>query len=392
MQKLNIAIVCDPLTYLTSGSMVSTWRFAECLKQRGHNVIFIAANDKKDMEHVSWCRGFRVFRFFSFALPGSNAQYIMSFPGVKQLRKIFADEKINIVHIIDPTWAAIRSIKAARKLGLKVVSHSHMQPENMSFQLPKIMRGRVFDSLVYKFMIWVYRKVDAVICPTKFAENMLRRYDKDIKIFVISNGVDLSRFRPMGSSRFMEKYSLPKSNKRLLYVGRLHNEKSVRTLIEAMPHILSRHKNTDLCIVGTGHLREALEAKAKELGVESNVKFLGRIPDEELAMAYNSCDIFVLPSIAELEGMVVLEAMACGKPIIISDSKASAASDFVRNNGFIFRLQNPEDLAEKALIILKDEKLMKKMGAQSLKQAREYDIEKSADKLEKVYESVLASG
>ncbi len=106
-------------------------------------------------------------------------------------------------------------------------------------------------------------------------------------------------------------------------------------------------------------------------------------------MAYNAADIYVMPSLVELEGMTVLEAMACRKPLIISDSKLSASSGFVDGNGLIFKLQNAQDLAEKELILLKNEKMRKNMAQESYKKVKKYDLKRSIDKLELLYYKVL---
>jgi len=390
MKKLNIAIICDPITHLTAGSIVSTLRFAERLKKRGHKIIFIAAKDKEKRD-ISFYEGFKIYRFFSIALPGSKGQYLISFPKVKAIKHILNEEKIDLVHVIDPTPAAILCVKAAKSLGIKVVAHSHTQPENLCMQLPKFVQSKSLNNLIYNYIVWIYRKVDAVICPSKFAERMLYKFDKNLKTYVISNGVDLSRFKKVDYKKLSDSGKSSSKEKLILYVGRLHMEKSVHTLIESMPYILKKLKNVCLDIVGAGHLQEDLKNLAKDLGILDKITFTGKISDKDLLKEYNNCDLFVLPSIAELEGMVVLEAMACGKPILISDSKLSASSDFVNGNGLVFKLQNPKDLAEKALIILTNERKIKKMAAESYRQIQGYDINKSVDKLENLYYKVLNS-
>jgi len=109
-------------------------------------------------------------------------------------------------------------------------------------------------------------------------------------------------------------------------------------------------------------------------------------------LAYNASDIFVLPSIAELEGMAVLEAMACGKPIIIANSKESASRFFVEDNGFLFETLNHKDLAEQVLKLITDADLRRKMGKVSLEKVKNYDINKSVELLEEVYYSALKNG
>jgi glycosyltransferase involved in cell wall biosynthesis len=188
---------------------------------------------------------------------------------------------------------------------------------------------------------------------------------------------------------FYKRFNIPTGAVKLLFVGRLFPEKSVHTLIAAMPHILAKHKNTHLMIVGGGHLRQKLEKLADQLGVSAHVTFLGLVSEEDKILAYNAADIFVMPSLAELEGMAVLEAMACGKPIIISDSRMSASRYFVDGNGFLFKTEDHLDLSHQALKLITDADLRQKLGAKSYEKSRHYDIHKSVDKLEEVYYSAL---
>ena len=128
-----------------------------------------------------------------------------------------------------------------------------------------------------------------------------------------------------------------------------------------------------------------METLAHELGVSEYITFLGLVSEEDKIHAYNASDIFVLPSLAELEGMVVLEAMACGKSILIADSPMSASRYFVDGNGFLFAHKNPEHLAEQALQLILDENLRKTMGKKSLENSKNFDIMKSVEQLEDVY-------
>jgi glycosyltransferase involved in cell wall biosynthesis len=142
-------------------------------------------------------------------------------------------------------------------------------------------------------------------------------------------------------------------------------------------------------IVGAGHLRTKLEKLTADLKMKKHLTFLGLVSEEDKIHAYNASDIFILPSIAELEGMVVLEAMACGKPIIVSDAPMSASRYFVNGNGFLFKTKNPQDLAQQVLKLITDENLRQKMGKVSFEKIQQYDIHKSIELLEKVYYSAL---
>lgn len=389
-KKLNIAMICDPIGSNKSGVVVSTLRFAKLLRERGHGVIFIGARSKEHKTH-SEHDGSKAYRFRSLPVPKSGG-WNLAFPTVKELKKIFKEEKIDVVHIILPMSGSVMAIKAARSLGIKIVAHSHSQPENLFMDAPKFIQPTL-NNLWNKYLMWTYGKAEALIYPSEMARGLLDKLSKkNQKSHVVSNGINMEEFKPVSDDTigdFHTRFNIPENSIKLLFVGRLFPEKSVDTIVKAIPHIIKKHPNTHAMIVGAGHLREKLEKLAEDLGVKKFVTFLGLVSEEDKVLAYNSSDIFVLPSLAELEGMVVLEAMACGKPIIISDSEMSASRFFVDGNGFLFETKNHQDLAEKASLLIGDKNLREKMGAVSLEKSKNYDIQRSADKLEEIYYNVL---
>lgn len=388
MRKLNILNICDAIIHQAGGAFISPFRFASILKKRGHHVVFLAAKYPGTKE-IDYYDGIKIYRFRSFPLPKFEKLIRISFPKTKEIDEIIEKEKIDIIHIMVPTPAALSSLKSAKKHGLKVVSHSHTQPENILIHLPKFLQNKFVCNLIYSYLGSIYNRTETTICPSKFSEKLLLENNIKSNTEVISNGVDISKFKKINPAPFIKKYKLNPKHKRVLFVGRMHPEKSVETLVKSIPYIIKEFDNFHIDIVGRGYLLDSLKALAKKLGVLDRITFFGKVSDKDLLFAYNACDVFVLPSLAELEGMVVLEAMACGKPIIIANSKQSASIYFVDKNGLLFESGNEKDLANKILKLLKNDKLRKKMGENSYKMSKEYDINKSVDKLEKVYCVVL---
>jgi glycosyltransferase involved in cell wall biosynthesis len=386
-QKLNIAMVCDPIGNNKSGVVVSTLRFGKLLQERGHHVIFIGARNKEHKENT-YHNGVKTYYFRSLPVPKSNG-WNLAFPTVAELKKVFTEEKIDIVHILLPMSGAVIATRAARALGIKIVAHSHSQPENLFMDMPNIIRPTL-NNLWNKYLVWVYGKAESLIYPSGLAHSLLHKLSKKNQPWaVISNGINLEHFQPTEIGDFYKRFNIPSDQIKLLFVGRLFPEKSVETLIKAIPHIIQEYKNTHLMIVGAGHLRSRLEKLTRRLGVEKHITFLGLVSEEDKILAYNASDIFILPSLAELEGMVVLEAMACGKPIIISDAPMSAARYFVNGNGFLFKTQDHKDLSVQVLKLITDADLRKRLGQVSFEKSKNYDIQKSVDLLEAVYYRAL---
>lgn len=388
-RKLNIAIVCDPINEYVAGSFVSTLRFAELLKKRGNKIIFIAAKSPKNNNGHDYYKGIKAYRFPSLLLPKSEKQLYISFPRESQIKKILIDEKIDILHNIIPTPSSAIATRAAQDLNIKIVTHSHSQPENLFLHFPKIMPKEALNKAYYKFMYWLYNKADAIVYPTEFAKKLFPDISKKLKTEVISNGVDVNRFKKKEASEFFKKFNLDKSNKHVLFVGRFHPEKSIDTLIKATPIIIKKFPKAHVILVGFGHQEEKMKKLAKDLQVEYAITFCGKVSDDDLVLAYNVADVFVLPSLAELEGMVVLEAMACGKPILIANAKDSASTFFVDGNGYLFEAEDHKDLAEKTVQILSDDKMREEMSKKSYQSSLKFDINRSVDKLLDLYYSLL---
>lgn len=392
MKKMNIAIVCDAISFV-GGTSVATLQLSEQLSKKGHNVTIISSKYPEDPDFE--VRGsIKIYRLPAFPVMPSNKALFLAFPNRKELKKIFAREKTELVHFMFPatflTWSAI---KTAELLGLKITIQSNVQPEAWMVYLPKVLSGRQISRQIVKFAYYclmrLYKKANAMICPSKFSKEILERIGLKNKMYVISNGVDTSKFRKLNPGRCCEKFNLSTKTVKFLYVGRLDHEKNVSLLINAAQHIKKHFENFEICVVGTGLEETVLKDLTVLLGLQKEVKFLGKISTEDLVKMYNLCDVFVLPSLIELEGMVVLEAMSCGKPILIANSEDSASRYFVNGNGFLVDPYDAKDLAKKALILLENSNLRRKMGLLSYKKSREFDIHKSISKVEEVFYSVL---
>jgi len=388
MKPLNILIVSDSIENPIGGAFTSILRFADGLSKRGHKIVFIAPR-YGNLPSVDEYKGMKVYRFQAFPIPKSEKQYYLSFPTSSQIKQIMRKEKIDLLHVILPTPAAISAIKAAKSLKIKIVGHSHFHAKNIFIHLPEIFNKKRFYKTFYNYLVWAYRDVDVVVCPSKSFQKLLKKHKYKQKIYVISNGIDLSEFKIIDFRPFIKKFNLNPDKNRILFVGRLHPEKDLTTLINSMPYILKKYPNSELDLVGSGYLRSELESLVETLGIEKNVKFFGKLYGQELLMAYNACDLFVLPSVVETEGMVLLEAMACGKPIVVANSKESAAKYFVKKNGLLFKIKNPKSLSKKLIKIFGNSKLRKKFERNSFLLVRKYDIEKSISDLEEVYYSLI---
>ena len=166
-------------------------------------------------------------------------------------------------------------------------------------------------------------------------------------------------------------------------------EKGVPLLMDAFSRLLHKHTDSELWIIGAGYLRKRLETLCARLGIVDHVKFLGFVEHAKLGRYYDACDVFVLPSAIETQGIVAIEAMRFSRPIIVTDRIVSA-NELVDDgrNGFIVR-PSAEQLAEKLIVLKENQELKASMGLASKLKSESYTTDEIVKTLERMYGRVL---
>lgn len=216
------------------------------------------------------------------------------------------------------------------------------------------------------------------------------------RVCVIPPGVDLLRFRPMDKNAARNQLGWPQPEHSLLYVGRIEALKGIDTLIRAMHFVRDQAPELALRvrIVG-GDLEERFDALEGEmarlraltyaLGLQDQIEFLGSRGQEELPAYYAAADLVVMPSYSESFGMVALEAMASGRPVVASN--VGGLTYLVQNGetGYHVREGRPEELAGRVLTLLGDEAALQRMGAAARALAETYSWARTAEEIEALY-------
>jgi glycosyltransferase involved in cell wall biosynthesis len=329
-----------------------------------------------------------IYRFSSFTLPKSEGEYALSFPSFRRIRQIFEREEIDVLHCHVPSLLSLACVLQARKMGVPSIATNHLLSETFSRNL--FFDSAKFNGFFYKLVNVFYNLVDIVLCPSTYGLRTLRENGLNTKAFVLSNGIELSKFNPnLNHEQFDLQFRLKDENKKILYVGRLMEEKGLDVLIKAYGIVSAKIPNTYLIIVGKGHMRRNLEDLTNRLCLK-NVIFTGFVSDSLVRQAYASSGLFVLPSYAEIQPLVLLEAFAMGLPAIGTNVGGIPEMVVEGRNGYVLEPGDHEGLAERIITILNDDKLRKEFSRNSLQIARDNDIEKSADKLERLYHGLIS--
>ncbi len=329
-----ITIVCDVLGEESNGTTVAAMNLIRFLKAQGHTVrILCGDQDKKGQENV-------------FVVPNLNFgkmlnKYVdkvgvtLAKPDKDIIRQ--ALDGCDICHIMVPLKLGISACKIAKEMGLPITAGFHMQAENFTsyFKLNKI---KYANNLVYKY-IWKnqFQYVDGIHYPTKFIRDIFEsNIKKETPGYVISNGVH----------SYVERRDTPKPDKWkdkiiILSTGRYSREKSQDTLIRAIN--LSKYKDQiQLILAGKGQKEKQYRNLSQKFGINTHFGLFAR---NEIIDVLNFSDLYVHPAEIELEGIACLEAIACGKLTIVSDSPLSATKEFAVDNRCIFKSRDYKDLA-----------------------------------------------
>ena len=380
-------MVSDQAFPAWGGEGVAIQRFCLKLQQRGHQIVFLTSR----VSHPPRVNKIKVYRFLSF--PISQKRGYFAFPSLTTLIFILKKERTEIIHINLPTFLGWQSIRAARKLKIPVVLGFHVQlgnifPSSSALFLP-------LKWIIEKWFSYYYCQGNVVVTPSFFARDTLRRYYSG-SVEVVSNGVDLNIFNydrigEEKTRKFREKYNVGRDSL-LLYVGRLSREKNVEYLLFIMRILNQDGFPVKLLVVGRGRLKDKLIKKSFKMGLNKSVIFADYLEEKELICAYKEAEIFILPSLYELQGIVLLEAMAMKNAILVSNSKDSAARELVREgiNGYTFSLKDPKDAVKKIKRIISNENLRRSMQEESFKIACNYhNINESVYKIEALYKDLV---
>ncbi len=195
------------------------------------------------------------------------------------------------------------------------------------------------------------------------SKKIVEYYDVDSsKIRIVPNGVDCHQFRPIEVPHKVKEIIGLSDKQCVLFVGQLIHRKGLNFLIEAAKEIVKERKNTLFLIVGDGPLRQRLIQYLEKIGLLSHFVFLGDVKGNPLVEIYNCADVFVLPSVTEGQGIVLLEAQAVGKPVVAFDVGAIRESIVSQETGFVVDPQAKGSLASAITNLLSDQELRIRMG------------------------------
>ena len=369
---VKVGVVIDPWDYPYNGTVVSTRRFVSALS--GQVDFRLLATPHPDLQPDARLRSFPKLSIpgFNGIIEGMKVPLANPWFNAKTLEDALTG--LDVLHVQFPFFLGYKACNAAKRMNVPLICSFHVQPENLLRNLG-ISSDWLSKRLYALFIKTIYSKADLVLAPSEFAKQQLINNGHKGSIEVLSNGVPPEFFKLHRSdfeSGFFE----------LLSVGRMAPEKHQGTILEA----LAKSKFKDqirLTMIGTGPMEDTLRKSARELGVNAKI---GPVDNDALKVAYSSADLFIHAGEIELEGMSVLEAMAAGNAVLVSDSENSATGEFVHEAQSRFRHGDVEDLVQKIDYWLESENLRTEAGTKNQLSAKGRHHQASIDQLYSIYQ------
>ncbi len=280
-----------------------------------------------------------------------------------------------LVHAHTPFSLGLAGLRFAKRENLPVVASYHTPTaEYANYVAPDSLRGPVRRASE-RWERAFFGRADAVVAPSEETARRLRER-VDTRVEVVPNGVDTGRFRPVETEAFRERYGL--EGPLVGYTGRHGYEKRLDVLVDAAADI-----DATVVLGGDGPARSELEARAA--GTDADVRFLGMLDRETLPAFYSALDAFAFPSPVETQGLVALESICCGTPVVGADAAALADTVEEGETGYHFEPGRPSALVAAVERTLADQE---RLVENCLDRREAFGVDAALDRLEDVYATV----
>jgi len=295
----------------------------------------------------------------------------------KHLFKLLKNDNFDLFHfnlVLYPksiyrdviTFAITKAFKKGIIIHLNGGTYLHKKPKNL---------------LTTRLIKYMLNKADKVIALTRLEKDALAQLYHTTAVAILPNTVDTMVFKPTGSKA-------DTGNIKFLFLGRLHESKGLQLLITAFEALINKGYDAELVICGDGHLRDYVQAKAREVNA---IKFMGVIAGQQRIEVINESDVFVLPSLyGEGIPLALLEAMACGLvPVVSTDG---SMREIIENgsNGLLVKINDLNSLTEAMERVVKDKSLRESIAKKALATVRDnYNWDNYLVQLNNLYDEAL---
>lgn len=387
-QPLKITMFTNNYLPFIGGVPLSIDRLRRGLQKLGDQVQIVAPyyQGQSDQEQ-------QVLRVPSMLSMGARSEFRMANIFLRRIRRGVRDFRPDVIHLHHPFWLGSLGLFMARLLNVPAVYTYHTRLEHYAHFVP--LPGLLFRNLISHALIKRFAsRCDGVIVPTYSTEEYLRMIGVKTPTFVQPTGIDYERFRGVSDDdidSLRQRLKLPENTRVFISVARLSNEKNIDFMIEALTGLRQRASTPfHFLMIGDGHEHDRLQQRINELEMGDCITLAGAVAPDDMPTWYRLGDAFLFASKSETQGMVILEAMAAGLPVVAV--RSSGIDDAVQHDFNGYKTPERQDLwSERVLQLLEDDDLRRRLSDNALAFARDHSVEHFAANVREIYATLLAT-
>jgi len=382
---MRIAFFTNCYKPLVNGVVTSISSLKEAYGRKGHEVYVFAPRVEGYIDQEK-----NVFRYRSINLT-SKVKYPLPIPLSFKVKKVITEFNPDIVHIHHPFLLSSVAIMYGKKLGIPKILTIHTQYEQYAYYVSPVPE-RITHEAIKMIISNLADKTDCITTPSASMKELIKGYGIKNRIEVISNAIHLISFKEddeLKRTEIKKKYNLKEDDKIILFVGRVASEKSIDKIIKALAIIKKRNTGKEkLLIVGDGPAMDELKLLTRSLKVEEDVIFAGTVSYEEIQHYYKMAYVFTIASTTETFGIVTIEALASGVPVVAV--KAPGAADILTDglDGLLVD-DDVEKIANALEKIIKEPELREKLSRGALKTSEKYSIDTISERMLNLYREII---
>lgn len=376
---MRIIMMTNTYFPIVGGLEQSVYSFSEEFKALGHEVLIVTPTFQGAPVEEPGVIRLPAFQKFSWTI------FSVNFPVSRLLTRLMEEFSPDIVHSHCPFFMGDFALRLSRQHAIPLVFTYHTMFEEYVQDWP--IKNEGVKRFLVKLAAGYANSVDRLIVPCESVQEILLKRGVKTLMEVVPTGVDLKRFANGDGQGFRKRNQIPLDALVIGHAGRLASEKNLDFLVNCMVEVLKQEPRAHALIVGKGSSEEMIKNAFEKAGLKERLHLVGVLHYQHLVDAYFAMDVFAFASLSETQGIVLIEAMASGVPVVALD--APGARDIVKadHNGRLLKEMDQHSFVDSLIRVLScspEESQAMKQSARMT--AQEYTIEISAKRMLEVYE------
>jgi 1,2-diacylglycerol 3-alpha-glucosyltransferase len=385
---MRILKVSDVYFPRVNGVSTSIETFRRDLVALGHEVVLVAPWYAAELPDAPTNPDASIWRIAARRVPRDPEDRIMSWRALQDALGKLARQGFDIVHIHTPFLAHYAALRVARDFKVPVLATYHTLFEEYLHHYVPLLPRSICRGLARRFSRSQCNQLDAVIAPSRAMHDALLAYGVNKRIEILPTGLPEDRFELGDGKAFRSRHGIPADRPVLLFVGRAAHEKNIGFLLEMLRDLRRRRPEVLLLIAGEGPASADLRNRAAQLKLGDSVRFMGYLNrGGELQDCYRAADVFVFASLTETQGLVLLEAMAQGVPVV-AIPRMGTVDILAPGRGCRHASDSTQGFAATVDDLLSDAAALRTLGLEARAYAGDWASRRMAERLAQVYESL----